>query len=94
MTPAPEPLHLIDQLYRRAGKFWRADELRRQPDFSVDPTPYPERSWEVRLTRTDDHTLAHWHSAEQLEAGALRFKPVTPTVTPTEGEHESAQLAA
>lgn len=68
----PEPLHLIDNVYRRAGKFWRAIELRRRPDFSVSPVPYPQRPWEVLLHRTDNHD-AYWHDAHQLEAGALNF---------------------
>lgn len=79
-APAPEPLHLIGQLYRRAGKLWRAVELRREPDYSVDPKPYPLRPWQVLLVRTDDRTLAYWHDAEQLEAGALRFKPEPPAL--------------
>jgi hypothetical protein len=72
-TPVSEPLHLIGGVYRRAGKFWRAIELRRRPDYSVDPVPYPQRPWEVLLRRSDIYD-AYWLDAAELEGGATRFR--------------------
>lgn len=70
-----EPLHLIGRTYRRAGLFWRATELRRRHDYSVDPVPYPHRPWQVLLSRTG-HTDAYWVLVEDLEQGRTRFVEV------------------
>lgn len=71
----PEPLFLIGAVYRRAGKTWRGIELRRTPDFTADPLPYPRRAWEVLLYRTDNGD-AHWFDVGQLVTGGLSFRRV------------------
>lgn len=70
-----EPLFIVDRLYKRAGLFWRATELRRRPDFSVSPVPYPQRPWEVLLNRAS-HTDAYWVSVDDLMMGRTRFVEV------------------
>lgn len=78
-TIAPEPLELIGNRYKRSGKTWVADELRRRPDYSIDPVPYPERPWEVRLTRVDDRVHAYWINVFDLIAGRANFRLVEET---------------